>query len=215
MTTQHPDLPQDVVDAFDATTGFMPLDEGRALFEAACSARAGTWLEIGTYCGKSTVLLAQAAREVTAASGDAAQLVTVDHHHGSEENQPGWEWHDTSVVDAHSGLLDTLPAFRRTWDAHLRDVVSAVVATTEQVASWWRAPVEFLFLDGNHVEEMAQHDYAAFARHVTPGGLLAVHDVFPDPADGGQAPWHVVERALVEGFEEVSVTGSLRILRRS
>ena len=205
-----PQLPQRVLDAFDATTGFMPLDEGRALFEAACTARPGAWLEIGTYCGKSTVLLAQAAREV-----GGTQIVTVDHHHGSEENQPGWEWHDTSMVDEHSGLLDTLPSFRRTWDDHVRDVVSAVVATTEQVAAWWSTPVEFLFLDGNHVEEMAQHDYAAFAQHVAPGGLLAVHDVFPDPNDGGQAPWHVVERALAEGFEEVSVTGSLRVLRRA
>ncbi|MCT1986761.1 class I SAM-dependent methyltransferase [Dermacoccus abyssi] len=205
-----PQLPQHVLDAFDATTGFMPLDEGRALFEAACTARPGAWLEIGTYCGKSTVLLAQAAREV-----GGTQLVTVDHHHGSEENQPGWEWHDTSMVDEHSGLLDTLPSFRRTWDDHVRDVVTAVVATTEQVAAWWSTPVEFLFLDGNHVEEMAQHDYAAFAQHVAPGGLLAVHDVFPDPNDGGQAPWHVVERALAEGFEEVSVTGSLRVLRRA
>ncbi|MGX5694133.1 class I SAM-dependent methyltransferase [Dermacoccus abyssi] len=205
-----PQLPQHVLDAFDATTGFMPLDEGRALFEAACTARPGAWLEIGTYCGKSTVLLAQAAREV-----GGTQIVTVDHHHGSEENQPGWEWHDTSMVDEHSGLLDTLPSFRRTWDEHVKDVVSAVVATTEQVAAWWSTPVEFLFLDGNHVEEMAQHDYAAFAQHVAPGGLLAVHDVFPDPNDGGQAPWHVVERALAEGFEEVSVTGSLRVLRRA
>lgn len=205
-----PQLPQHVLDAFDATTGFMPLDEGRALFEAACTARPGAWLEIGTYCGKSTVLLAQAAREV-----GGTQIVTVDHHHGSEENQPGWEWHDTSMVDEHSGLLDTLPSFRRTWDSHVKDVVSAVVATTEQVAAWWSTPVEFLFLDGNHVEEMAQHDYAAFAQHVAPGGLLAVHDVFPDPNDGGQAPWHVVERALAEGFEEVSVTGSLRVLRRA
>ena len=205
-----PQLPQHVLDAFDATTGFMPLDEGRALFEAACTARPGAWLEIGTYCGKSTVLLAQAAREV-----GGTQIVTVDHHHGSEENQPGWEWHDTTMVDEHSGLLDTLPSFRRTWDDHVRDVVSAVVATTEQVAAWWSTPVEFLFLDGNHVEETAQHDYAAFAQHVAPGGLLAVHDVFPDPNDGGQAPWHVVERALAEGFEEVSVTGSLRVLRRA
>ena len=205
-----PQLPQHVLDAFDATTGFMPLDEGRALFEAACTARPGAWLEIGTYCGKSTVLLAQAAREV-----GGTQIVTVDHHHGSEENQPGWEWHDTTMVDEHSGLLDTLPSFRRTWDDHVRDVVSAVVATTEQVAAWWSTPVEFLFLDGNHVEEMAQHDYAAFAQHVAPGGLLAVHDVFPDPNDGGQAPWHVVERALAEGFEKVSVTGSLRVLQRA
>ena len=166
------------------------------------------------YCGKSTVLLAQAARVVAGSSDAATQVVTVDHHHGSEENQPGWEWHDTSMVDEHSGLLDTLPAFRRTWDEHVKDVVSIVVATTAQVATWWRTPVEFLFLDGNHVEEMAQHDYAAFAPHVSVGGLLAVHDVFPDPADGGQAPWHVVERALGDGFEQVSQTGSLRILRR-
>ena len=209
-----PPLPQDVLDAFHATTGFMPDDEGQALYEAAASARPGTWLEIGTYCGKSTVLLAQAARVVAGSSDAAAQVVTVDHHHGSEENQPGWEWHDTSMVDPHSGLLDTLPAFRRTWDEHVKDVVSIVVATTAQVATWWRTPVEFLFLDGNHVEEMAQHDYAAFAPHVSVGGLLAVHDVFPDPADGGQAPWHVVERALGDGFEQVSQTGSLRILRR-
>ena len=209
-----PPLPQDVLDAFHATTGFMPDDEGQALYEAAASARPGTWFEIGTYCGKSTVLLAQAARVVAGSSDAATQVVTVDHHHGSEENQPGWEWHDTSMVDEHSGLLDTLPAFRRTWDEHVKDVVSIVVATTAQVATWWRTPVEFLFLDGNHVEEMAQHDYAAFAPHVSVGGLLAVHDVFPDPADGGQAPWHVVERALGDGFEQVSQTGSLRILRR-
>jgi len=209
-----PPLPQDVLDAFHATTGFMPDDEGQALYEAAASARPGTWLEIGTYCGKSTVLLAQAARVVAESSDAPTQVVTVDHHHGSEENQPGWEWHDTSMVDEHSGLLDTLPAFRRTWDEHVKDVVSIVVATTAQVATWWRTPVEFLFLDGNHVEEMAQHDYAAFAPHVSVGGLLAVHDVFPDPNDGGQAPWHVVERALGDGFEQVSQTGSLRILRR-
>ena len=203
-----PPLPQDVLDAFHATTGFMPDDEGQALYEAAASARPGTWLEIGTYCGKSTQLLAHAARRV------GSRLVTVDHHHGSEENQPGWEWHDTSMLDERTGRLDTLPAFRRTWDEHVKDVVSIVVATTAQVATWWRTPVEFLFLDGNHVEEMAQHDYAAFAPHVSVGGLLAVHDVFPDPNDGGQAPWHVVERALGDGFEQVSQTGSLRILRR-
>ncbi|YAL83102.1 class I SAM-dependent methyltransferase [Dermacoccaceae bacterium W4C1] len=197
----------DVLEAAEAVKGFMPPHEGAALFAAARAAGAGTWLEIGTYCGKSTVLLAAAAREV------GAQLVTVDHHHGSEENQVGWEWHDTSMADG-DGILDTLATFRRTWDAHLSDVVSAVVAPTASVAAWWTSPVQVLFLDGNHTEETAQHDYAAFAPHVASGGVLLVHDVFPDPADGGQAPWHVVQRALSEGFTEVSCTGSLRVLRR-
>ncbi len=193
-----------------ATKGFMPPDEALALFEAASSARPGAWLEIGTYCGKSTVYLGAAARTV------GAQLITVDHHRGSEENQPGWEWHDESLVDGESGRLDTLPSLRRTLRlAELDDVVTPVVGNTQTVATWWRTPLEFLFLDGNHTEQIAQHDYEAFARHLVVGATLAVHDVFPDPADGGQPPWHVVQRAIASGdFEESSVTGSLRILRR-
>ncbi len=203
-------VPPAVWDAFAATTGFLPDDEAAALFVRAATAPAGTWLEVGTYCGKSTVLLAEAARQA------GAVLCTLDHHHGSEENQPGWEWHDTSLVDPLSGRLDTLPHFRRTLDAHLADVVTPLVAPTQLVARWWTTPLTLLFLDGNHTEETAQHDYRAFAPHVLPGGLLLVHDVFPDPADGGQAPWHVVEAALASGdFTEHSVHGSLRTLRRT
>ncbi|MBC9955547.1 class I SAM-dependent methyltransferase [Yimella sp. cx-51] len=187
----------------------MPEDEARALHAVALEAGAGTWLEIGTYCGKSTVLLADAARQA------GARLVTVDHHHGSEENQPGWEWHDTTLVDESTGRLDTLPHFRPVLDANA-DVLSAVVADTRVVATWWGSPVQLLFLDGNHTEDTAQHDYRAFAPHVVSGGLLLVHDVFPDPVDGGQAPWHVVQAAVTDGgFEQVGEYGSLRVLRRS
>jgi predicted O-methyltransferase YrrM len=193
-----------------ATKGFLPDDEAAALHAAALTAAPGLWLEVGTYCGKSTVHLGAAARVV------GAQLATLDHHRGSEENQAGWEWHDTSLVDPHTGRLETLPSLRRTlWDAGLDDVVTAVVGTTQQVARWWSSPLTFLFLDGNHTEEVAQHDYAAFAPFVEPGGLLAVHDVFPDPKDGGQPPWHVVCRAVDSGaFTEISVTSSLRVLQR-
>ena len=198
-------VPLELAEKVAVTTGFMPVDEGEALYDAALDARPGCWLEIGTYCGKSTLLLGYAAR----ATG--AQLVTVDHHHGSEENQPGWEWHDTSLVDPATGRLDTLPYFRPVLDS-LDDVCSAVVGNTKNVASWWNSPLELLFLDGNHTEETAQHDYRSFARHLVPGGVLLVHDVFPDPADGGQAPWHVVQAALTDGFREVATHGSLRVL---
>ena len=141
--------------------------------------------------------------------------MTLDHHRGSEENQPGWEWHDASLVDPHTGRLETLPHLRHTlWDAGLDDVVSVVVGTTQQVARWWTSPLTLLFLDGNHTEEVAQHDYAAFARHLVPGGLLLVHDVFERPEDGGRPPWNVFCRARDDGFTEVSAQGSLRVLRR-
>ena len=201
-------LPGSLAGLVAGVPGFMPDDEGAALHAAALGAPAGTWLEIGTYCGKSTLILAAAARTA------GAHLVTVDHHHGSEENQPGWEHHDTALVDPRTGRLDTLPAFRRILDDHLADVVSPVLATTQLVARWWTVPLGLLFLDGNHTEEVAQHDFRTFARHVVPGGLLLVHDVFPDPAGGGQAPWHVVQAALGSGaFRQVSVHGSLRVLQ--
>lgn len=193
------------------TKGFMPDEEAAALRQAAATAAPGLWLEIGTYCGKSTVHLGATAAE------RGAHLVTLDHHHGSEENQPGWQWHDESLVDPCTERLDTLPSLRRTLaEAGLEGVVSVLVATTQQVAPWWTTPLTFLFLDGNHTEEVAQHDYAAFARHLLPGGVLAVHDVFRDPRDGGQPPWHVVQRALGEGtFTQVGEHGSLRVLRRT
>ncbi len=205
MTSLSPELAA----VAERTKGFLPSDEAAALLDAALTAPSGLWLEVGTYCGRSTVHLGSAARST------GSHLVTLDHHRGSEENQPGWEWHDASLVDPHTGRLETLPHLRHTlWDAGLEDVVSVVVGTTEQVGRWWSSPLTLLFLDGNHTEQVAQHDYEVFARHLVPGGLLLVHDVFERPEDGGRPPWHVFCRARDEGFAEVSATGSLRVLRR-
>ena len=195
----------------DEVTGFMPVDEGRALYDTALRYLAdGAGVEVGTYCGKSTLLLGAAAQQ----SGGV--LYTVDHHHGSEEHQPGWEYHDTSLVDPVSGRFDTLPALRRALDdAELDDHVVAVVGKSTVVARGWRTPLRFLFIDGGHTEEAAQRDFDGWARWVEVGGALVIHDVFPDPDDGGQAPFHIYQRALATGaFREVSAIGSMRILER-
>ncbi|MGW0312107.1 class I SAM-dependent methyltransferase [Streptomyces flavidovirens] len=199
--------------AFEAAKGFMPVREGLALYAAAAEAGAlGLPLvEVGTYCGRSTILLADAARE----TGTVA--VTVDHHRGSEEQQPGWEYHDPTVVDPEVGLMDTLPTFRRTLHkAGLEDHVIAIVGRSPQVAAVWGGEVGLVFIDGGHTDEHANGDYEGWAPHVAIGGLLVIHDVFPDPADGGQAPYRVHQRALASGaFTEVSMTDSLRVLRRT
>jgi predicted O-methyltransferase YrrM len=193
-----------------AAKGFMPEDEGLALHEAGLDGgRTGPLLEIGSYCGKSAVFLGTAAR----AAGTV--LFTIDHHHGSEENQAGWEHHDADVVDPRTGRMDTLPFLRRTiTDAGLEDVVIAVVGDSPTVGRFWSTPLGLLFVDGGHAEDVATADYERWAPSVTPGGVLAIHDVFEDPADGGQGPFRVWQRAVADGFKPVSTTGSLRVLRR-
>jgi predicted O-methyltransferase YrrM len=193
-----------------AAKGFMPDDEGLALHAAGIAGgRVGPLLEIGTYCGKSAVYLGAAAR----AAGTVC--FTVDHHRGSEENQAGWDHHDPEVVDPETGRMDTLPFFRRTiHTAGLEDVVVAIVGHSVPVGRVWSTPLGFLFIDGGHAEDVAMADYAEWSPHVAPNGLLAIHDVFEDPADGGQAPFHVWQRAVADGFEPTTTTGSLRVLRR-
>lgn len=205
-------MPPDLLRAALAAKGFMPTAEGLALHETALEyARRGPILEVGSYCGKSAVFLGAAAR----AAGSI--VIAVDHHRGSEENQAGWEHHDPTLVDPRTGRMDTLPPFRRTIaNAGLEDHVVAVVGASTTVASLWARPLAMVFIDGGHAEDVAQADYDAWSPHVMPGGALAFHDIFPDPADGGQAPFRVYRRALATGhWIERRVHGSLRVLERT
>ncbi|HEX8804309.1 MAG TPA: class I SAM-dependent methyltransferase [Acidimicrobiales bacterium] len=192
--------------------GFMPADEGLALHDAAAAVAVdGPLLEVGSYCGKSAIYLGAAARS------RGRLLFSVDHHRGSEENQPGWDWHEPDLVDPDTKAIDTLPVFRRTvHDAGLEGTVVAVVGDSPAVAAQWGTPLALLFIDGGHGEEPARRDYAGWTPHVAPGGLLAIHDVFPDPADGGRPPYEQIYRpALASGrFREVRAVGSLRVLER-
>jgi predicted O-methyltransferase YrrM len=198
-----------------AATGFMPEAEGDALHEAALLAAQTCprlpFVEIGSYCGRSTLWLGDAARRA------GTVLFAVDHHRGSEENQEGWEWHDATLVDPDIGRMDTLPRFRRTvYDAGLEHVVIAVVGQSPIVSLHWSMQIGFLFIDGGHGVEPARLDYLGWTPHVASGGLLAIHDVFTDPADGGQAPHDEIYRPAIDSglFEPISACGSLRILRR-
>jgi predicted O-methyltransferase YrrM len=194
----------------DTIKGFLDSAEGEALHDAAfAQAPHGPCLEIGSYCGKSALYLGAACK---AAGG---VLFCVDHHRGSEENQPGWEWHDPELWDAEAGAVDSLPALRRTLHAAgLEDVVIPIVGRSATVARHWRTPLALLFIDGGHTQAAATADYEGWTPHLMAGGLLAIHDVFPDPADGGRPPFEIYRRALEEGFVETGVVKSLRVLRR-
>jgi predicted O-methyltransferase YrrM len=197
----------------DTVKGFMPRNEGLALHRLAlehASAAGATWLEVGAWCGKSAVYLGAAAESVNAV------LYSLDHHHGSEENQEGWEHFDYSLIDRVDGRLNTLPTWQRTIaDARLEATVLGLVGPSLVVAAHFAQPLDILFIDGGHGAEVAWADFAAWAPKVVSGGLLMIHDVFEDPAEGGRPPFEIYLAALESGkFVDVASEGSLRVLLR-
>ena len=174
------------------------------------ASRRGPCLEIGSYCGKSTAYLGAACRET------GGMLFAVDHHRGSEEQQPGEEYFDPDLVDPDTGRVDTLPSFRRTLSLlDLEHVVVPMVCSSLMAARFWTTPISLLFIDGGHAFETVWADYNAWSGHVMGGGYLLMHDIYEDPADGGQAPFEVYEMALASClFVETNRCGSLRVLRR-
>lgn len=194
-----------------AVPGFLSPEEGAVLYEAArVAVRLGPAVEIGAYCGRSALYIGTACKET------GALLFSVDHHRGSEENQPGWEYHDARLWDAEAGALDTLPVFRRTIRrSGLEGTVVAMVGPSAAIGAAWARPLGFLFIDGGHSYEAAIGDYRAWAGHVARGGIMAIHDVFTDPAEGGRPPFLVYQMALQSGlFAEMRSFGSLRLLER-
>ena len=203
-----------LLDFADTVKGFMPREEGLALYRhgAAHGERfpEGTWLEVGAWCGKSAVYLG------AAAEASACVLYSLDHHHGSEEHQEGWAHFDPTLVDDHDGRLNTLPTWQRTIaDAGLESSVLGLVGPSTRVAAHFAQPLELLFIDGGHGAEVAWADFRAWTPKVVADGLLIIHDVFEDPGDGGRPPYEIYLAALESGqFIDVATEGSLRVLRR-
>lgn len=200
-------LPLDI----ESVKGFLDPVEGKALYECAKSVcHLGPVLEIGSYCGKSTVYLGAACQE------SASVLFAVDHHRGSEEHQQGEEYHDPELFDETIELMDSFKIFRQTLQrAGLEEVVVPVVAPSSVASKAWQTGLAMVFIDGGHSLEAAMTDYHSWAGHVVTGGILAIHDIFPNPADGGQAPYEIYKLALSSGnFEEVEMVKTLAVLRR-
>lgn len=191
--------------------GFLDEDEGRRLYECAKeSARMGPCLEIGSYCGKSAAYLGLGCLET------GGILFSIDHHRGSEEQQPGEAYFDPDLFDAETGLVDTFRFFRRTLkDLSLEGTVVPIVSRSAVVARAWRTPLGLVFIDGSHTFDSARTDYEVWTPHLMPGGLLLIHDIFPDPAEGGQAPYEVYKLALASGqFTNEGMTKTLGVLRK-
>ena len=195
----------------NSVKGFLDHDEGICLYNhALSSSKKGPILEIGSYCGKSTIYLAAAAKEYN------CSVYSVDHHTGSEENQVGWEYHDIELFDEETGKINSFPEFMRNLrKANLLDTVIPIVSDSSLVSRDWKIPLSMIFIDGGHTMEAAFNDFNNWKDKIIKGGILAIHDVFPNPDDGGRPPFEIYRKALSENnFKEVEAVKSLRILEK-
>jgi predicted O-methyltransferase YrrM len=191
--------------------GFLDEEEGQCLYDMARKAGIqGPCLEIGSYCGKSTLYLGAACKE------NGSILFSIDHHRGSEEQQPGEEYFDPDLLDPVSGRVDTFRQFRSTIElAGIEDTVVPIVCRSEVAARRWATPLSLVFIDGGHAFETVFTDYSAWAGHIISGGYLLVHDIFEDPEKGGQAPYHIYNLAIASGlFREITKVKTLGVLQR-
>ena len=195
----------------NSVKGFLDHNEGICLYNhALSSSKKGPILEIGSYCGKSTIYLATAAKEYN------CSVYSIDHHTGSEENQVGWEYHDIELFDEETGKINSFPEFMRNLrKANLLDTVIPIVSDSSLVSRDWKIPLSMVFIDGGHTMEAAFNDFNNWKDKIIKGGILAIHDVFPNPNDGGRPPFEIYRKALSEkNFKEVEAVKSLRILEK-
>jgi predicted O-methyltransferase YrrM len=198
------------IDLIREVKGFLDEEEGLFLFRLAKeAARQGPCLEIGSYCGKSAIYLGMGCK------ARQGVLFSIDHHRGSEEQQPGEEYFDPALFDPQTGRINTFPFFQQTIEkAGLKDTIVPLVCPSPLAARQWATPLSLVFIDGGHSFESAHEDYQNWARHILPGGHLLIHDIFEDPKDGGQAPYRVYQIALASGlFQELPGVKTLGVLK--
>ena len=196
---------------FHLVKGFMEPEEGQCLYEvASIASKKAPIVEIGSYCGKSSIYIGNACKE------NNSVLYAVDHHMGSEENQVGWEHHDHELFDEENGMLNTFPSFRKNIrNASLENVIVPIVSNSSLVSKFWTIELSMVFIDGGHSMEAARADYDNWNNKVMKGGFLAIHDVFPNPDDGGRPPYEIYKLAInSKKFKEIEAVKSLRILQR-
>ena len=191
--------------------GFLDNTEGEELAKIAkqCS-KLGPCLEIGTYCGKSALIIGSVCKK------NKNVLFTIDHHTGSEEHQLGEEYHDSDLFDQNISCFNSLPEFiRNLKKSNLANFVLPIVADSKEISKNWEIPLGMVFIDGGHSRESANADYTNWVPHIMKSGFLLIHDVFPDPKDGGRPPYEIFCKAIESGnFEEISLTKSLAVLKK-
>jgi len=198
-------------DIWENIKGFMDKDEAKRLYHIALQAsKKDPVLEIGSYCGKSAYIIGSACKE------NSSLVFSIDHHKGSEEQQPGEAYFDLDLFDPKLSRVNTFPFFQETIiRTGLENTVVPIIASSNIAGKMWKTPISMLFIDGGHSFEACYEDFLTWACHIKPNGFLVMHDIFKDSEKGGQAPRQVYEIAIGSGnYIELEMTKTLGVLKR-
>tara|TARA_B100000482_G_scaffold190113_1_gene172748 strand:- start:1130 stop:1732 length:603 start_codon:yes stop_codon:yes gene_type:complete len=189
--------------------GFMPEHEGKALYKWARKfSEYGPLLEIGTYCGKSSMFLSEGAQ------ANNQYVYTIDHHMGSEEHQVNEEYFDIEIFDELSKRINSFPLFLKNINNFGIKNIVPIVNESSLVAESWNSPLAMVFIDGGHSLETAMNDFISWHEKIISGGALVIHDIFENPEDGGQAPYEVYMHALKNGFNDFDRIDTIVCLKK-
>lgn len=142
--------------------GFLGDNEARFLaLLAACTPADGLIVEIGSFKGKSTVLLGS-----VAAQCGLGRIVAIDPHTSPSPTDPGLP-PGTSSFEEFSAALGS---------AKLEGQVEVHRTFSREVAKGWDRPIRLLWIDGEHTYKGAKEDFDMFSPFLASGGVVALHD---------------------------------------
>ena len=191
--------------------GFLSDKEAKKLQELFLKVHhLGSVLEIGTYCGKSALNFSEVAKDVN------GLIYTIDHHTGSEEHQRGEEYHDSELFDERLKKFNTLPEFLNNLKSKkMAKFIIPIIDKSQNASNFFSEKISLLFIDGGHSFETALSDYNAWKDKIFSDGLLVIHDVFPNPKDGGRPPYEIYTLAREsKEFNDLGIYETLGILKK-
>lgn len=155
-----------VLASVDGVEGWMSPDQARRLFDAAARTRAPEQIvEIGSFRGRSTIVLASAAPE-------GVEIVAIDPHAGNDRGPQELEGFAAEAADDHTVFNANLAA------AGVSDRVRHVRAFSDDAHADVAGEIAVLYVDGAHRYGPARTDIRDWGKRVESGGTLLIHDSF-------------------------------------
>ena len=198
-----------IFDKINKLKGFMPIHEGQALTRWSHQfSTVGPILEIGSFCGKSSIYLS------LGAILNNENIFTIDHHLGSEEHQINEEYFDNEIFDYKNQRVNTLPLLIKNINKMQVENIVPIISNSVVIASNWNTKLGMVFIDGGHSFKAANDDYESWNIKIKQNGALVIHDIFENPNEGGQAPFEIFKKALKNNFEIYERVDTLACLKK-